>query len=75
MGELPAVDGRYTSDVSSQIKQIPRLATRLLVGVDGNDALQYLRTTEESRAETTCLSEAIGRLKEFQGNFLDSYDR
>lgn len=71
---LLAVDGHYTTDVSSQIKRMPSSATHLFVSVGGNDALQYLRTIEESRAETTRFPEAISKLKGFQEDFRDSYD-
>jgi hypothetical protein len=45
---LLAVDGHVTSDVESQLAQLPREATHLVVSCGGNDALNYLPVLAES---------------------------
>lgn len=39
-----AVDGDYVSDVKTQVKNVPEMATHLFVSVGGNDALGHYRT-------------------------------
>lgn len=69
---LLAVDGHVTSDVESQLAQLPREATHLVVSCGGNDALNYLPILAESAGS---VGEVLSRFAQIRLDFGREYRR
>ena len=67
---LLAVDGSVTSDLSSQVREVPSDATHLVVSIGGNDALDNSDMLALPVRSTTEALDLFGRrIREFESNY------
>ncbi len=67
---LLAVDGHVTADVETQLENVPKDATHLVVSCGGNDALAYLPVLSEP---VRSVAEAIDRFAQIRAGFRETY--
>jgi len=69
---LLAVDGSVTTDVISQIPEIPRSATHLIISAGGNDGLSRAEILQKS---TVSVGSAVDELATLRAEFQQNYRR
>ena len=69
---LLAVDGHVTTDVESQLADLPHDATHLVVSCGGNDALNYLPFLAESAQS---VGEVLSKFAQIRLDFRQKYRR
>jgi lysophospholipase L1-like esterase len=69
---LLAVDGSQTPDVASQLQQLPRDTTHLVLSVGGNDALDHIDFLTD---DATTVAEVLDRLAAIADAFEETYHR
>ncbi len=67
---LLAVDGSVTTDVASQLPQLPATATHLVVSVGGNDGLGKADILHQ---RATSVGAAVNQLAELRAEFRENY--
>ncbi len=67
---LLAVDGHVTADVETQLENVPKDATHLVVSCGGNDALAYLPVLSEP---VRSVAEAIDRFAQIRADCRGTY--
>ena len=73
---LCAVDGATVDDLASQLRRVPRDATRLVIAVGGNDALQNLDLLDRPVSSTGEALAIFGRrVDAFAGRYAAAIDR
>jgi lysophospholipase L1-like esterase len=69
---LRAIDGSTTSDLESQLKEVPSTATHLVVSIGGNDALL---NSDLLNMRVTSTAQALSIFRQRIGQFESSYRR
>jgi lysophospholipase L1-like esterase len=70
LATLRAVDGSIIKNVSSQLLEVPKEATHLIVSVGGNDAIMNADVLEmRANSAAEVLSELAGRRETFELNY------
>jgi lysophospholipase L1-like esterase len=67
---LLAIDGSRTQDVASQLQQLPRDATHLVVSVGGNDALDHVDFLTDDATSVSEVLDGLAAIAEaFEGTY------